>query len=118
MIAEADPHSELVGRAVDTGPVTPAASAPVDEMTEQDVNGAAVAAYRKSMQSGKPLSERKLAAMFGKTSRRWARSRMTEARQTSEVPDVYQDGPSVDHKYRPQRSAWEDPIVMEAVSAR
>ena len=28
---------------------------------------------------GKPLSERKLAAMFGKTSRRWARNRMGEA---------------------------------------
>jgi hypothetical protein len=42
---------------------------------------AAVAAYRASIQSGKPLSERKLAGMFGKTSRRWARSRMAEARQ-------------------------------------
>jgi hypothetical protein len=29
----------------------------------------------------KPLSERKLAAMFGKASRRWARNRMAEARQ-------------------------------------
>jgi hypothetical protein len=27
------------------------------------------------------LSERKLAAMFGKTPRRWARGRMAEARQ-------------------------------------
>jgi len=27
------------------------------------------------------LSERKLAAMFGKTSRRWARNRIAEARQ-------------------------------------
>lgn len=32
-----------------------------------------------SVEEGKPLSERKLAAMFGKTSRRWARNRMTEA---------------------------------------
>jgi hypothetical protein len=31
---------------------------------------------------GRPLSERKLAGMFGKTSRRWARSRMAEARQS------------------------------------
>jgi Protein of unknown function (DUF2637) len=45
---------------------------------------AAVAAYRASLQTGKPLSERKLAAMFGKTSRRWARSRMVEARQDAD----------------------------------
>jgi hypothetical protein len=31
------------------------------------------------------LSERKLAGQFGKTSRRWARNRMAEARQ-SPVP--------------------------------
>ena len=52
----------------------------VGEDSEEDINAAAVAAYRASIDSGKPLSERKLAAMFGKTSRRWARSRMTEAR--------------------------------------
>ena len=45
----------------------------------EDINEAAVAAYRASIDSGKPLSERKLAAMFGKTSRRWARNRMAEA---------------------------------------
>jgi hypothetical protein len=38
-----------------------------------------VAAYRASIAEGEPLSERKLAAMFGKTSRRWARNRMAEA---------------------------------------
>jgi Protein of unknown function (DUF2637) len=47
---------------------------------EYEVDTAAVAAYRASLESGTPLSERKLAAMFGKTSRRWARSRMAEAR--------------------------------------
>ena len=47
-----------------------------------DVNAAAVAAYRASVQAGKPLSERKLAGHFGKTSRRWARNRMAEARQS------------------------------------
>ena len=52
---------------------------------EGDVNAAAVAAYRSSVQNGQPLSERKLAGMFGRTSRRWARSRMTEARE-SPVP--------------------------------
>jgi hypothetical protein len=41
-----------------------------------------VAAYRASIQDGQPISERKLAEMFGKTSRRWARSRMVEARQS------------------------------------
>jgi hypothetical protein len=46
-----------------------------------NIDAAAVAAYRASVRAGKPLSERKLAGMFGKTSRRWARSRMTEARQ-------------------------------------
>jgi hypothetical protein len=46
---------------------------------EDEVNLAAVAAYRASLEDGRPLSERRLAAMFGKTSRRWARSRMAEA---------------------------------------
>jgi Protein of unknown function (DUF2637) len=49
--------------------------------TDSDINAAAVAAYRASVQAGEPLSERKLARMFGKTSRRWARNRMAEARQ-------------------------------------
>ena len=49
---------------------------------ESETIAAAVAAYRASLQAGKPLSERKLAGMFGKTSRRWARSRMAEARQS------------------------------------
>jgi len=40
------------------------------------------AAYQASLKAGEPLSERKLAAMFGKTSRRWARDRMAEARGT------------------------------------
>ena len=44
------------------------------------VNDAAVIAYRRSAQAGNPLSERKLAQMFGRTSRRWARARITEAR--------------------------------------
>ena len=47
--------------------------------SEMDVNAAAVAAYRASLDTGAPLSERKLAAMFGKTSRRWARNRIAEA---------------------------------------
>lgn len=48
---------------------------------DTEINAAAVAAYRESFESGQPLSERKLAGMFGKTSRRWARNRIAEARQ-------------------------------------
>jgi hypothetical protein len=47
----------------------------------RDINAAAVTAYRDSLRAGTPLSERKLATMFGLTSRRWARNRMAEARQ-------------------------------------
>jgi hypothetical protein len=45
-------------------------------------NCTAVATYQLSVQAGNPLSERKLAQMFGRTSRRWARARITEARQS------------------------------------
>ena len=41
---------------------------------------AAVAAYRLSLQADNPLSGRKLAQMFGRTSRRWARARIADAR--------------------------------------
>jgi hypothetical protein len=52
-----------------------------EEVTEVDsVNDRAVAAYRLSVHAGSPLSERKLANMFGQTSRRWARTRIAEAR--------------------------------------
>jgi hypothetical protein len=47
-----------------------------------EIDAAAVAAYRASVQDGQPLSERKLAEMFGRTSRRWARNRMAESRQS------------------------------------
>jgi hypothetical protein len=50
---------------------------------EIDTQAAAVAAYRASIKDGQPLSERKLAARFGKTSRRWARNRMAEARESA-----------------------------------
>ena len=50
-------------------------------------NDAAVAAYRLSVQAGNPLSERRLAQMFGRTSRRWARARIADARQASPLPD-------------------------------
>jgi hypothetical protein len=38
---------------------------------EAHISAAAVIAYRASIENHQPLSERKLAAMFGKTSRRW-----------------------------------------------
>jgi hypothetical protein len=50
-------------------------------------NDAAVAAYRLSVQAGNPLSERRLARMFGRTSRRWARARIADAGQTAPFPD-------------------------------
>jgi hypothetical protein len=53
-----------------------------------ETNAAAVAAYQASIQVGTPFSERKLAAMFGMTSRRWARSRMAEARQSPTEPVI------------------------------
>jgi hypothetical protein len=59
-----------------------------DEAREASaVNDAAVAAYRLSVQAGNPLSERRLARMFGRTSRRWARARIADARQASPLPD-------------------------------
>jgi hypothetical protein len=51
----------------------------VGEDGAENINEAAAAAYRASIDRGRPLSERKLAALFGKTSRRWARHRMAEA---------------------------------------
>jgi hypothetical protein len=42
---------------------------------------AAVAAYRLSVQAGNPLSERKLAQMFGRTSGRWARAKIADVRR-------------------------------------
>ena len=51
------------------------------------VNDAAVAAYQLSVQAGNPLSERRLAQMFGRTSRRWARARIADARHASPLPD-------------------------------
>ena len=45
-----------------------------------DVEAAAISAYLASVKAGKPLSERALAGSFGKTSRRWARKQMAQAR--------------------------------------
>jgi len=64
-------------------PATPASVQHGDDAPEAATgNYAAVAAYRLSVRAGNPLSERKLAQMFGRTSRRWARARIAEARQS------------------------------------
>ena len=79
-----DPACWPAGRAVGM----PAGGQGDDEALEaRAVNDAAVAAYRLSVQAGNPLSERRLAQMFGRTSRRWARARIAEARQESPPPD-------------------------------
>jgi hypothetical protein len=63
-------------------PAIPASAQDGDRVPEADAdNYAAVAAYRLSAHAGNPLSERKLAQMFRRTSRRWARARIAEARQ-------------------------------------
>ena len=59
-----------------------------DEVLEASaVNDEAVAAYRLSVEAGNPLSERRLAQMFGRTSRRWARARIADARQAPPLQD-------------------------------
>ena len=75
------------GQAAGQSPI-PASGQRDDEALEASaVNDAAVAAYRLSVQAGNPLSERRLAQMFGRTSRRWARARIADARQASPLPD-------------------------------
>jgi hypothetical protein len=70
-------------------PAIPASTQHCDRVPEADAeNYAAVAAYRLSAHAGNPLSERKLAQMFGRTSRRWARARIAEARQSPSAPST------------------------------
>ena len=77
------PAADCVDQAADhVGQVPGSPSAAGASSGEIDTDAAAVAAYRASVRDGQPISERKLAEMFGKTSRRWARSRMAEARQS------------------------------------
>jgi uncharacterized protein DUF2637 len=77
----------LAGQAAGQSPV-PVGGQHGDEVLEASAgNDAAVAAYRLSVQAGNPLSERRLAQMFGRTSRRWARARIADAQQASPLPD-------------------------------
>ena len=75
-------HPDRADHADHADQVPSSLPAPDASSGEIDTEAAAVAAYRASVQDGQPLSERKLAARFGKTSRRWARNRMAEARQS------------------------------------
>ena len=69
-------------------PAIPATEQHDDEIAEASTgNDPAVAAYRLSVQAGNPLSERRLAHMFGRTSRRWARARIADARQASSIQE-------------------------------
>lgn len=73
------------GRRSAEQPVAPGCAEPGVEILEVDSdNYAAVAAYQLSVKAGNPLSERKLAQMFGRTSRRWARARIADARQSAQ----------------------------------
>src|SRR5271169_1155621 len=64
-------------------PATPASGQHGDGVLGADAgNDAAVAAYWLSVRAGNPLSERRLAQMFGRTSRRWARARIADARRS------------------------------------
>jgi hypothetical protein len=73
-------HQDHAARAADKIPGFKSAAHNANDAT--NIDAAAVAAYCASVRAGKPLSERKLAGLFGKTSRRWARSRIAEARNT------------------------------------
>ena len=73
------PAWQPAGQGAGQSPI-PASGQRDDEAPEASAgNDAAVAAYRLSVQAGNPLSERRLAQMFGRTSRRWARARIADA---------------------------------------
>ena len=110
--AEADAMSESVGQDLDVGVV-----APSREMTEQEMNDAAVAAYRESLK-GRSRCPNTSWRRCSKASHRWARSRMAEARETSEAPDNQDDEQPVYRQQRAGRSVRPDPAVREAVSTR
>ena len=78
-----DRHLSAQGWRPDGQPATHASAQQDDRVAEAGAdNDAAVAAYRLSVRVGNPFSERKLAQTFGRTSRRWARARIAEARQS------------------------------------
>ena len=76
------------GQAAGQSPVPAGGQRDAEALEASAGNDAAVAAYRLSVQAGNPLSERRLAQMFGRTSRRWARARIADARQASPLLDT------------------------------
>jgi hypothetical protein len=100
----ADPTPRPAGQA--RLPAIPANEQRDDGIPEASaVNEAAVTAYRLSVQAGNPLSERRLAQMFGCTSRRWARARIADARQASSIQDS--PGAPVMAQWRRRRASLE-----------
>ena len=81
-----DPAGRPAGQAAGPSPVPASGQRDEQVLEASPADDAAVAAYRRSMQAGNPLPERRLAQMFGRTSRRWARARIAEARQASPLP--------------------------------
>src|SRR5689334_14342821 len=81
------PAGRPLDQAAAQSPISTSNQRDDDSLEASAVNDAAVAAYRLSVQAGNPLSERRLAQMFGRTSRRWARARIADARQASPLPD-------------------------------
>jgi hypothetical protein len=82
-----DPSPRSAGQAAGRSAI-PASGQRDDEVPKASaINDAAVAAYTLSVQAGNPLSERRLAQMFGRTSRRWARARIADARQAPPLQD-------------------------------
>ena len=82
-----DPSTRPADRAAGQSAI-PARGQRDDEVPQASaIDNAAVAAYRRSVQAGNPLSERLLARMFGRTSRRWARARIADARQAPPLQD-------------------------------
>ena len=82
-----DPAWRPAGQAAGQSPILASGRRDAEALEASAVDDAAVAAYRLSVQAGNPLSERRLAQMFGRTSRRWARARIADARQASPLPD-------------------------------
>jgi hypothetical protein len=81
------PAGRPAGQGAGQSPISASGQRDDEALAASGGNDAAVAAYRLSVQAGNPLSERRLAQMFGRTSRRWARARIADARQASPLPD-------------------------------
>jgi hypothetical protein len=82
-----DPARRPAGQAARLSAL-PASEQREDEVPEASaVNDAAAAPYRLSVLAGNPLSERRLAQMFGRIPCRWARARISDVRQVSPIQE-------------------------------